>query len=80
MIPTRLSTCGRGSGVLEDSEPREGITMKKVPVVRVVRPDVAVLLPGLTVETTIALASIAETMREVFPLPLTPASIVTAAP
>ena len=38
--------------------------MKKVPVVRVVRPDVAVLLPGLPAETTIALASIAETMRE----------------
>ena len=38
--------------------------MKQVPVVRVARPDVAVLLPGLPAETTIALASIAETMRE----------------
>ena len=38
--------------------------MKKVPVVRVARPDVAAMLPGLAAETTIALASIAETMRE----------------
>ena len=37
---------------------------KKVPVVRVVRPDVAALLGGMPAETTIALASIAETMRE----------------
>ena len=38
--------------------------MKKVPVVRVVRPDVAAVMPGMASETTIALASIAETMRE----------------
>ena len=37
---------------------------KKVPVVRVVRPDVAALLPGMASETTIALAQIADTMRE----------------
>ena len=37
---------------------------KKVPVVAVVRPDVAGLLPGMASETTIALGSIAETMRE----------------
>ena len=38
--------------------------MKKVPVVRVVRPDVAGVMPGMPSETTIALASIADTMRE----------------
>ena len=38
--------------------------MKKVPVVRVVAPDVAAIMPGMASETTIALASIAETMRE----------------
>ena len=37
---------------------------KKVPVVRVVRPDVAGLLPGMASETTVVLASIAESMRE----------------
>ena len=37
---------------------------KKVPVVRVTAPDVAALLPGMASETTIALASIADTMRE----------------
>ena len=37
---------------------------KKVPVVRVVRPDVAALLPRMASETTIALTQIAETMRE----------------
>ena len=38
--------------------------MKKVPVVRVVRPDVAAVMPGMASETTIALAQVAETMRE----------------
>jgi putative transposase len=37
---------------------------KKVPVVRVVAPDVAALMPGMPAEATIAIASIAETMRE----------------
>ena len=38
--------------------------MKKVPVVRVIRPDLAALLPGMASETTIALTQIVETMRE----------------
>ena len=38
--------------------------MKKVPVVRVVRPDIAAILPGLPAEASVALASIAQTMRE----------------
>ena len=37
---------------------------KKVPVVRVARPDVEALLPRMASETTIALTQIAETMRE----------------
>jgi putative transposase len=38
--------------------------MKKVPVVQVVAPDVAALMSGLPDEVTLALGSIAETMRE----------------
>jgi putative transposase len=37
---------------------------KKVPVVRVVRPDVTGLVPGMPPGITVALASIAETMRD----------------
>ena len=37
---------------------------KKVPVVRVVRPDVAAITTGLPDEVTVALASVAATMRE----------------
>ena len=45
--------------------PEKGFTMKKkVPVVRVVRPDLGAILPGLPLEVSIALGSIAQTMRE----------------
>jgi hypothetical protein len=38
--------------------------MKKVPVVEVVAPDIAAVMSGLPDNVTLALASVAETMRE----------------
>jgi transposase-like protein len=57
--------CWQGSGVHQDILERRGITVpKKVPVVKFATPRAAAELEGLPLDATVAMADVAEAMRE----------------